>query len=169
MPKIIENLQSKLMQEAKRQVEECGYSAMTVRSVAKGCGVGVGTVYNYFPSKDAMLASYMLDDWQGCIAAINAVSTYSDSPIPVVRCIWDQLRQYAARHQAIFRDEGAAASFSGGFSRYHSVLRSQLATPMQRFCGSAFTAEFIAESLLTWTMDGKDFDEIYGVIGKLFD
>ncbi len=50
MPKIIENLQSKLIEEAKKQIEEAGYGAMTIRSVAKACGVGVGTVYNYFSS-----------------------------------------------------------------------------------------------------------------------
>ena len=52
MPKIIENIREKLLEEAKRQVMEQGYSAMTIRSVASACGVGVGTVYNYFSSKD---------------------------------------------------------------------------------------------------------------------
>ena len=168
MPKIIENLQSRLVREAMRQIGESGYSTMTIRSVAKGCGVGVGTVYNYFPSKDALIASFMLEDWQGCIAAINAVSTYSDAPVSVVRCIWDQLRQYAARHQSIFRDEGAAAAFAGAFSRYHSLLREQLASPLRKFCHSDFAADFIAESLLVWAMDGKDFEEIWGMIEKLF-
>lgn len=168
MPKIIENLEFRLIEEAKRQIEESGYGAMTIRSVAKGCGVGVGTVYNYFPSKDDLLATYMLSDWNQCIAAINAVSTYSDSPKPVIRCIHDQLLQYAGRHQAIFRDEAAAASFAGSFSRYHGLLRSQLAQPLRKFCSSDFASEFVAEALLTWTMAEKSFDEIYGMIEKVF-
>ena len=79
MPKIIENLETKLIEEAKKQIEEAGYGAMTIRSVAKACGVGVGTVYNYFPSKEALIAKHLLDDWKQCVAAIQAVSTYSDS------------------------------------------------------------------------------------------
>lgn len=60
MPKIIENLKDRLLQEAQRQMDQCGYGALTIRGIAKGCGVGVGTVYNYFPSKDALLATYLL-------------------------------------------------------------------------------------------------------------
>lgn len=168
MPKIIQNLESRLIEEAKKQIEESGYAAMTIRSVAKACGVGVGTVYNYFPSKDNLLATFMLDDWNDCITAINAVSTYSETPEPVTRCIFDQLHQYAKRHWAVFRDETAASGFAGSFSRYHALLRNQLAAPLGKFCQSEFTAEFIAESLLTWTMAGKPFEEIYGVIEKLF-
>ena len=41
MPKIIEDLETRLLTEAKRQIKELGYGAMTVRSVAKACGVGV--------------------------------------------------------------------------------------------------------------------------------
>ncbi len=168
MPKIIENLETRLIEEAKKQITESGYSAMTIRSVAKKCGVGVGTVYNYFPSKEAMLATYMLADWKDCIAAITAVSTYSERPKPVVLCIFDQLLLFAQRHQAIFRDESAAAAFAGSFSKYHSMLRSQLAAPLRKFCCSDFSADFIAESLLTWTMPGKSFDAIFGMIEKLF-
>ena len=168
MPKIIENLESKLMEEAKRQLEQSGYSALTIRSVAKVCGVGVGTVYNYFPSKDALLATYLLGDWKECIVRINSVSQQADTPEPVVRCMFDQLLSYVRRHQAIFRDEAAASAFAGSFSRYHGLLRSQLASPLRKFCQSDFASEFIAESLLTWSMSGKSFEEIYGMIDRLF-
>ena len=169
MPKIIENLESKLIEEAQKQIEQSGYGALTIRSVAKACGVGIGTVYNYFSSKDDLLATYLLGDWQDCIAAIARAGELSDSPEPVVRCMFDQLLSYAKRHQAIFRDEAAAANFAGAFSRYHGLLRAQLATFVRKYCSSDFLAEFVAESLLTWSMSGKSFDEIYEILKKLFE
>ena len=168
MPKIIENLESRLIAEAKHQISQEGYASMTIRSVAKGCGVGVGTVYNYFTSKDELTAAFMLEDWKKCMTVIEAVSTYSDSSKNLARCMYDQLLAYSQLHQTIFRDEAALASFAGSFSKYHAVLRTQLAAPLRKFCPSDFAADFIAESLLTWTMDGKEFEEIYGMIEKLF-
>ena len=63
MPKIIINAREEILKEAKRQLLENGYSATTIRSVAKATGIATGTVYNYFPSKDMLLASFMMEDW----------------------------------------------------------------------------------------------------------
>ena len=167
MPKIIENIRRQLLDTAREQINRHGYENTTIRSVAGECGVGVGTVYNYFPSKDALVASWLLLDWKECIAAIRAAGRDSDDAVPVVRCIYDQLQQFALRHQTLFQDAAAAEGFAGSFSQYHSLLRQQLAEPLEAFCSDGFAAQFIAEALLTWTMAGKSFDEIYGMIGKL--
>lgn len=168
MPKIIENLEARLIAEAKRQISQDGYGSMTIRSVASGCGVGVGTVYNYFPSKDDMTAAFMLEDWKKCMAAIEEAGRYSDSSEMVLRCIYDQLVSYSRLYQAIFRDEAALAAFSGSFAKYHGLLRSQLAEPVRKFCESDFSAAFVAEALLTWTVAGTDFDDLYPLLEKLF-
>ncbi len=168
MPKIIEHLPEKLIAEAKRQIEEGGYSAMTIRSVAASCGVGVGTVYNYFPSKEALIATHLLEDWMGCIRVIEDMSADSEKEEPVLRCIYEQVTAFAHRHSSVFRDAAAAANFAGPFSHYHPVLRSQLAQPLRKFCRDDFSADFIAEGLLTWAMSGKSFEEIFEILKKLF-
>ncbi|MBE6037166.1 MAG: TetR/AcrR family transcriptional regulator [Clostridiales bacterium] len=168
MPKIIENLQQKLIEEARKQAEAGGYAAVTIRSVAKACGVGVGTVYNYFPSKDALLAAYMLEGWKVSMAAISAAAETAEGPEPVLQAIHDQLLQYAAGHRGIIGDRAAASAFAESFRRYHAMLRSQLAAPLRRFCESDFTAEFAAEALLTWTLSGKSFEDLWSILQKLF-
>ena len=168
MPKIIENLENRLLEEARKQILESGYSKLTIRSVATACGIGVGTVYHYYPSKDALIAAFMLEDWKECVAAVTVASEGAMAPAPVLRCIYDQLRIFTDRHQAILRDETAASGFAGAFGKYHALLRGQLAAPLGKFCNTDFSADFIAEALLTWTVAGKSFNEINGMIEKLF-
>ena len=167
MPKIIENLPQRLTEEARRQIEQSGFSAMTIRSVAKGCGVGVGTVYNYFPSKEALVATFMLDDWSACIAQIQACADETGTAEPVLLTIHEKLRLFMEQYDPIFRDESATASYAGATGRYHGILRSQLAGPLRKFCRDAFTAEFIAEAMLTWTVAGKDFDDLKDILLRI--
>ncbi len=164
MPKILTDPKKNILCEVERLLREGGYNAVTVRAVAQGCGVGVGTVYNYFPSKEALLAEYLLADWRQCIAAIEAVGRTADTAEPVARCIYRELRRFAASHMTIFADVSAKGAFVGSFSQYHGLLRSQLAAPLKPFCQREFAAEFAAEALLTWTVAGKDFCEIWGLL-----
>jgi AcrR family transcriptional regulator len=168
MPKIIENLDQRLMEEARRQIKESGYSAMTIRSVAAACGVGVGTVYNYYPSKEALVATFILEDWNACYSDITARAESARGREPVLWAIYENLQRFITEHAAVFQDESAAASFTGSFSQYHGLLRSQLAAPVRRFCRDDFTAEFIAEAMLTWIVAGKNFDEMSKVLQRIF-
>ena len=68
MPKIIENARDEIIAEAKRQLFENGYAKTTIRSVAGAIGIGMGTIYNYFSSKDMLISSFILEDWTGQIS-----------------------------------------------------------------------------------------------------
>ena len=167
MPKIIENLNDRLLAEVRLQLAQGGYEAVTIRSIAKGCGVGVGTVYNYFPSKEALVAAYLLEDWTQCIEAVRSAAETSDSPRPVLQCIYEQLTGFADRHQVVFTAKAAASGFAASLNQYHALLRSQLAEPLDRFCTGDFLAQFVAENLLTWSMAGQSFEEIYEILKKV--
>lgn len=174
MPKIIENLREKLLLEARRQVMEDGYSTMTIRSVAKACGVGVGTVYNYFESKDMLVASFMLTDWMQCMSNINEFCEVEGNPQAVLQCLYNELKKFIDRYQVLFKDTNAGNSFSAAVSGRHVLLRNQIAAPLMQICEKQskaepkFLAEFVAESMLTWTVANRDFEEISQVLLQLF-
>ena len=174
MPKIIENIREKLLAEAKRQVSESGYSAMTIRSVATACGVGTGTVYNYFPSKDMLVASFMLEDWMLCMQVIEQGAEEAEDVRAALYCMYQQLLAYKEKHVKLFTDENAEASYTASSTQRHHLLRAQLAEPLKTWTrkqdkvDASFLADFIAENMLTLTMAGKDFESIAAVLLQLF-
>ncbi len=171
MPKIIKNIRENLLAEARRQLAERGYAGMTVRSVADACGVGVGTVYNYFPSKDMLIAGFMSEDWRARLDVISSLP--NDDPERLLGGIYGALRGFANDNQALFADKDAAKVSSVGFSVRHKMLREQIAEYVRPITASEtadkadFAAEFISEALISWAMDDRDFCEVYRIIEKI--
>lgn len=171
MPKIIENVREQLLAVAKQQIAKQGYAKTTIRSVASECGLGVGTVYNYFKSKDMLIATFMLEDWQECLERMK--SSYSDDTEAVLRGIYDALQDFMVKHNALFADSDAAKVFATVFSQKHKLLRCQMADIILPLLSDSkaenklFLAEFIAESLLTWTVEGRGFNDLFPIISLL--
>lgn len=168
MPKVIENLKEKVLAEADRQMRDVGYHAMTIQSIAKACGVGVGTVYNYFPSKDEILIACVAAKWMECMDTIRAVAKYATSYDSLIHCIYDQVRSFGLTHAYIFLNSVAATSLDGTIYRYMWFISSQLAEPLQKFCQNEGEAQLIAEALVTWIRTGKSYEEVCSKIVKLF-
>ena len=162
MPKIIENLREELLIEAKKQIAERGYKNTTIRSVAAECGIAVGTVYNYFKSKDMLIASFILVDWLECVRSI--AESPKENRRQYLNFIHLSLLKFEEKYRALFTDEDAVAAFSSVWSERHGQLRGQLADLIMPIADERFTAEFVAEAMLTWTTGGRSFDEIYTLL-----
>ncbi len=171
MPKIIPNVREQLLNEARKQIAEQGYGKTTIRSVANACNLGVGTVYNYFKSKDMLIATFMAEDWKKCIADIERQSL--DDHKTVLQCIYNALIDFITRYQPLFRDSDAEKVFAAAFAERHKQLRDQLVELILPICKQSsvpdkkFLAEYIAESLLTWTVAGVSFDKQYVIVCKI--
>ncbi len=166
MPKILESMREELLKTARKQIAERGYANTTIRSVAAECGIAIGTVYNYFPSKDVLIATFVSEDWHACIAPI-AERTEDDAETHLKR-IYSAIRAFADSYRALFSDGDAKNAYYAAFSERHRQLREQLAGLILPVCGDCpdrtFLSEFIAEALLIWTTEGKPFEEIYPII-----
>lgn len=169
MPKIIENVREQLLEEVRRQIAEQGYSKTTIRSVAGACGLGVGTVYNYFGSKDMLVATVVAEDWKLCTDRFKNSSPAGAEE--TVRLIYDMLRTFEEEHKALFTDPEAAKKFASIFTERHGLLRGQIAEFLLPLCGKSddpeFLSQFIAESLLTWVTAGVPFEKLYTILKKL--
>lgn len=168
MPKIIENVREQLLIVAKKQIEERGYANTTIRSVAGECGLAVGTVYNYFKSKDMLIATFVVEDWNLYLSEIRGADI--SDPRKTIQNIYNALIHFSEKHKALFSDPEAAKVYASVFSERHKTLRSQISEIIFPLCpaeNGEFTAEFVAESLLTWTISGKNFDSIFNILEKI--
>ncbi len=165
MPKVIEKVREQLLDEVRRQIVRSGYAQTTIRSVAEGCSISVGTVYNYFKSKDVLVAAAVAEDWKETTQRLKDSSPTSVSAM--LSLIWDTLRSFEEEHRALFTDSEAKKKFSSVFAEWHSVLRSQIASFLSPFFDSGFLSLFVSEALLTWVTEGVEYSQFYKVIEKL--
>ncbi|MBQ4091044.1 MAG: TetR/AcrR family transcriptional regulator [Clostridia bacterium] len=172
MPKVIENVREQLLCEAKRQIAERGYAKTTVRSVAGACGLGVGTVYNYFPSKELLITTFVAEDWKVYVKTMSSFP--HDDAKSLLECIFNSLRGFSESNRKLFSDADAAKVISIGFASRHKRLRRQLADFILPVCeerkleNAPFVAEFCAEALISWALEDVDFDTVYSVLEKVF-
>ena len=165
MPKIIENLRDQLLLETKRQIAERGYAETTVRSVARAVGVGVGTVYNYFESKEMLVASFVFESWKKYLERMAALPT--DDGRKLLSGIYSALTEFAEENAKLFSDASAAGMQMASFSTRHRLLREQIAGFVRPIVNENFEAVFIAESLISHSSDRVNFDELYRVLERI--
>ena len=169
MPKIIENVREKLIETTREQIKKYGYAGTTIRSVAKECSLGVGTVYNYFESKEKLVHAYMYKDWLTAKEQILLCSERTDDPREILICIHTVLYEYMTEHRCLFADPHASKVFADYYVKGHVFLRNQLAEILMEACNkhakspSELLPAFLAEEMLVWTAAGLPFENIYAL------
>ena len=161
LPKYIANLREKITETAGKQLLSGGYSSMTIRSISEECGIAVGTVYNYFKSKDDIIATFMLADWLRITADMKTAVDAAENAGEAVDAVNDGLAQFISIYSNLPEDEKARASFGAAGRHWHFKLRSQLATILRPCCikwAKCYTDEFedfVAAEILAMTTENK--------------
>ncbi len=126
----------RILQTTRELLGERGYEAVTVRELAKRCGVSVPTLYNRFGGKDALIAEAVQDHFHGILRSALA----GDEPpgherlmALVGRCV-EEVTRLSDYHRALL----AAFARSPETGPLHLTLASDLL--------SAVTAELEAMS-----------------------
>jgi len=65
-----------IIRAAVELIAEEGFKPATMRRIAKAAGVGEATIYNYFPTKEAILYAYYQDHMHDCIAALKSIPDF---------------------------------------------------------------------------------------------
>lgn len=60
-----------LLDMAKAIVQEHGFDQLSIRRLAAACGVSVGCIYTYFPTKAELVAAIVKDFWKGAFHGVD--------------------------------------------------------------------------------------------------
>lgn len=106
MPKQLKNIRENILQEAKAQLLRDGMDALTMRSVANACQIAVGTLYNYFSSKDMLIAAAMLEDWLVSLQSMRDKADAAESVEEGLRCIYDEIIRFREIYSVAWANYG---------------------------------------------------------------
>ena len=174
MPKLLENVRQDLLEEARKQINEIGYEKITMRNIASGCGIAVGTIYHYFSSKDMLIASLMLEDWLIIMDQMRSDCAGAENVLQAAKIIYEGIRSYTNSFLPIFTDRSASKAAGQVYHQRHLMLRDQLSSLLQPFSlmedgtPDEYLAAFTAEALLAWTVEDKPFSEIARILERLY-
>lgn len=171
MPKIIENVRQMVIDYSKKKLLADGYHSLTIRNVADECGIASGTVYNYFPSKDELVAEIMLEDWIAEMKQAAAACRRARSCTTGFGNVFNAIRSFTDIYRDIFAEYGPVST---GNTKYHEFLIQQIERVIrpliERFGTEAQPdpSRFIAETLLHYGLDPRaDYNFISPFLERL--
>ena len=173
MPKIIDNVRERAIDEARKVLIGRGYRALTIRQIANELGIAPGTFYNYFPSKEYLAANVMLEDWHQLTQEFES-GLCDQTPEQVFAGLFDLVRSFSLRFVPAWKEYEVHDSSRPMIHQYHGVLVQQLAGYLCRVIPTAqqekepWLADFLAEMILRFGSDSDaDYDSILPAAEKL--
>lgn len=85
-----------ILAECRKLVMQGGLQAISMRSVAEACGVALGSLYNYFPSKAALVEATVQSVWEDVFHLDEAPG--GQGFLAALRWLDERLREAAARY-----------------------------------------------------------------------
>lgn len=68
-----------ILKASRRLIQQQGWSAVNIRSVAAACGVSVGSIYNYFDSKADLVAATIESVWCEIFHSPEEATVFQDT------------------------------------------------------------------------------------------
>lgn len=127
-----------LLEAATQVLAKEGAARFTTARVAEKAGVSIGSLYQYFPNKAAILFRLQSDEWRQTTDMLRAILQQPDQP-PLQR-----LRQLV---QAFIRSECAEASMRGALHDAAPLYRDAPQALAIRVEGQTIIAGFMLELL----------------------
>ncbi|MBN2049269.1 MAG: TetR/AcrR family transcriptional regulator [Spirochaetales bacterium] len=187
MPKIIIDAQMMILDTLRDHIAREGWAALNIRCLAKRCHIAPGTVYNYFPSREAILAAVISRDWKNAEEKIAnrfyATEGVGGDPafqaLERLRFLYETLSGFMAVYRKVWvespehlgkeaweRGEQGKQAFRRRMENF--VKRALADTEINKSIDRDFLIAFLARSIIHWSGEAEvDFSRIRPVIAVL--
>lgn len=91
MSRIIVNPSELILNTAKEILYNDGYNSLSMRNVAKACNIGLGTIYNYYPTKKSLVIEMMTCYWSDFIIKTQTIVKSDNEFYNKLKKIFDDL------------------------------------------------------------------------------
>lgn len=120
-----QEMRETILDAARKITSEQGAEALTMRAVASAIGYSPAALYEYYPSKVALLNSLFFSGAEGLAGALQRAieGAETDNPRDLIRIAGDAYREYALAHPDLYLlifsiHAPEQAADSSGFDRY---------------------------------------------------
>lgn len=90
-----------ILEMSRQLVQRQGWAGISIRALAAACGVSVGSIYNYFDSKAALMAATVESIWQDIFHFPDGAAP-GEGFLEFVRQLFVQLEQGAEKYPGFF-------------------------------------------------------------------
>lgn len=163
MPKIIPNVREKILEYTKTALLRGDSADLTVGKIAQACNIATGTVFNYFPSKDDIFATILIEDWHSVSAEMKEACQKATKGGEGVTIIYEGIKSFCKRYESAWTNYRANASVHFTMRDRHVMLRKQI-IELLRLVDELSSIEegkltIIAEEILLFSQDDSiDFN-----------
>jgi AcrR family transcriptional regulator len=178
MPKIIHDVRGAVIAAVRDRVASEGWKALEIRSLAASCGIAAGTLYNYFPSRQAIAAAAIREDWLDTEERIDR-ALESGGVMERLEAVYGELAAFLGRYRKLWMDVAADTGRKGGdeVACERRDFQARLVRRIGRALGpdaaaegvdGRFLPEFLARAFVHWAQDPREnWDALSGIVRRL--
>ena len=135
MPKIIEDVENRILHSARQRLLGGDLSSFSARGIAEDCGIAVGTIYNYYRDKESLLAAIMAQDWQAELRKAGEAVAAAPDPEAGILCLYEAMRSFSRVYESVWASYPTGEGFGSLYRARHRMLLSQIEEQLSALYG----------------------------------
>lgn len=181
MPKNLINIKEDIISVTRELLKKEGYSQLNIRNIAAKCGVATGTVYNYYRSKNEIIAEILINEWNLMLRRIDQKAKSIPTAIDKLEIIFEQLNFFMSNVHGIWIQTSSIENTENmniaKINEKRKMLRNQIAEKVRNFSLSnpeknvtkdeLKICDVISHILISYSNECEDFNNLKPALNAL--